>query len=151
MAAAGIAGDASAGGASAGGALAGGVGAMREMHDTSARLQEGELHAVRKLLAASERKQQALIEQLASERMQFQAAQSEAAKLHALSAEYAALSERHSAALEMLGSADVARLELEPPTHSCAAPLAGVHRPTIAPSAASDAICRCSWATWART
>ena len=75
----------------------------REMRDTSARLQEGELLAVRKLLATSERKQQALVEQLASERLQLREAQQDAAKLHTLSAEYASLNERHAAALEMLG------------------------------------------------
>ena len=81
----------------------GGGAAVREMRQSTARLQEGELLAVRKLLASSERKQQGLVEQLAAERLERSRGAAEASRLQALAVEYAALHERHEAALEMLG------------------------------------------------
>ena len=99
------------GGAADNGAMA--LGGVREMRGTDARLQEGELVAVRKLLAASERKQQALLEQLATERHQHEQAGADAAKVASLVAEYAALNERHQAALEMLGEKEEERMLLE--------------------------------------
>jgi hypothetical protein len=88
-------------------------GAVRAMSDATARLQEGELVAVRKLLAASERQQQALLEQLASERAQRQQAAAEAARAGSIVAEYNALHERYSACLEMLGEKEEERMVLE--------------------------------------
>ena len=58
---------------------------------------------MRKLLAASERKQQVLIEQMATERRSHESALAEVGELRAVAAEYTALSERHATALELLG------------------------------------------------
>lgn len=94
-------------------AMDGSVAAVREMRDATARLQEGELVAVRKLLASSERKQQTLVEQLAAERLERNRAAAEATRLQALATEYGKLHERHEAALEMLGEQAEQRQKLE--------------------------------------
>ena len=97
------------------GSLGGGqrVAALREMRESTARLQEGELVAVRKLLGTSERKQATLMEQLAAEREAHRRAMAETTALCSLRAEYAALNERHAAALEMLGEKEEERLMLQ--------------------------------------
>ena len=77
--------------------------AVRQMRSATARQQEGELVAVRKLLARAETKQQALLEQLAIERQRHAAAAAEAEALRALAADYGSMREQHAAALEMLG------------------------------------------------
>ena len=77
--------------------------AVREMRNATARQQEGELAAARKQLARTERKQQALLEQLAAERQGHAAAAAEAATLRRFADEYATMREQHAAALEMLG------------------------------------------------
>ena len=97
-------------------------GAVRAVSDATARLQEGELVAVRKLLAASERQQQALLEQLARERALRQQAAAEAARTGSLIAEYNALHERYSACLEMLGEKEEERMVLEEQLEQLGAP-----------------------------
>ena len=76
------------------------------MRDATARQQEGELLAARRMLARCERQQQALVEQLAAERQQLAAAGSELQSLRAMAAQYDTMRERHAAALEMLGEKD---------------------------------------------
>ena len=79
------------------------VAAVREMRSASAKQQEGELAAARKLLGSSERRQQVLIEQLASEQQKAARAMAEANALRQIANDYSKMREEHAAALEMLG------------------------------------------------
>ena len=86
-------------------ATPGGTRTVRDVSDatTAARMQEGELSAVRRQLERSERSQQVLIEQLTAERQEHAVASRELNALRQIARAYGPMREEHAMALEMLG------------------------------------------------